>query len=161
DEPVERGWLRRGPLRSIDAQIARDLVDLVLHEVERGDLDERVEDLRRPGTHREAVPGMRAKPESRFGLVALRLTWHRNGARGLLFRRSPDELGHRRRGRAPLLQQTGDRTLAILGRPILTHLPLAHETRQRDLEADDGAEHRVDVVGRGVGDAPGFVARVL
>src|SRR5207247_11096069 len=61
DEPVQRRVLRGRALRSIDAQISRHLVDLVLHQVERRNLDERVEDLWRIGAHLQAVP--RVPPE--------------------------------------------------------------------------------------------------
>jgi 3-oxoacyl-(acyl-carrier-protein) synthase III len=53
------GWLdeRCGP---VDAQVARDLVDLVLDHVEGRDLDVGIDDARRIFAEGETVPGMRA-----------------------------------------------------------------------------------------------------
>ena len=60
DEAVERGRLRGGALRAVDAQVAGRLVDFVLHEIERGDLDIGVDDARRVRPGLQAVPGMRS-----------------------------------------------------------------------------------------------------
>jgi len=67
DEAVEARRLAAGALRAVDAQEAVHLVDLVLHEVERGDLDVRLHDLRRLRPRRDAVPGMRTPAVERFG----------------------------------------------------------------------------------------------
>ena len=60
DESVERRRMRGGALRTIDPQVARDLVDLVLDHVERRDLDVGVDDAGRVRSDIQAVPRMRA-----------------------------------------------------------------------------------------------------
>ena len=60
DETVQRRRRRRGSLRPIDAQVAGALVDLVLHQVERRDLDVRAHDARRILADLEPVPRVRA-----------------------------------------------------------------------------------------------------
>ena len=60
DEAVEHRRLRRGALRPVHAQVPGLLVELVLHDVERRDLEEGVNHLRRVRSGREAVPGVLA-----------------------------------------------------------------------------------------------------
>jgi len=60
DEAVQRRRLRGGALRAVHAQVAGGLVDLVLHEVKRGDLDIGVHDARRILTRLQAMPGVGA-----------------------------------------------------------------------------------------------------
>jgi len=59
--------MRRGALRTIDAQVTRRLVYLVLHQIERRDLDECIDDPRRLGARLEAMPGMRTPAGIRTG----------------------------------------------------------------------------------------------
>ena len=57
DKPVQRRVLCGGALRSIDAKIPGYFINLILHEVERRDLDVRVENLRRIRTSLQTMPG--------------------------------------------------------------------------------------------------------
>ena len=57
-EAVQRRRLRRRALRPVDLQIARGLVDLVLDQVERRDLDEHIDHARRIAPGR-AMPRVR------------------------------------------------------------------------------------------------------
>src|SRR6266508_504482 len=67
DESVERRRLRRAALRAIETQIPGRFIDLVLHGVERSDLDISVDDLGSLVARLEAVPRMRAKTVERRG----------------------------------------------------------------------------------------------
>ena len=82
NEAIERGRLRGGALRAVDAQVAGGLVDFVLHEIERGDLDVGIDDARRIRPRLKAVPGMR--PPAR---VRARIRHAADCSVGLLFLR--------------------------------------------------------------------------
>src|SRR6185369_8103370 len=57
-EAVWGGTDVRELLRSVELQMTTRLVDLVLDGIRGNDLDERVDDRRRVGTQRDAVPWM-------------------------------------------------------------------------------------------------------
>ena len=59
---------------------------------------------------------------------------------------------------APSRCKPSDDALAIGERPILRKLPVADEARDRNLDADDGAEQLVDVVRRRIAHLPGIGA---
>src|SRR4029450_11558801 len=61
NKPVQRRVLCGGVLRSIDAKIPGYFINLILHEVERRDLDVRVENLRRIRTSLQTMPGVRSE----------------------------------------------------------------------------------------------------
>ena len=73
DKPVQRRVLRGGALRSIDAKIPGYLVNFILHEVERRDLDVRVENLRRIRTNLQTMPRVRSEVIDRAGSFTGRL----------------------------------------------------------------------------------------
>ena len=52
------------------------------------------------------------------------------------------------------LRQAGGDALAVGARTVLAHLPLADQRGQRDLDADDRLQHRLDVVVRRIADRP-------
>ena len=58
---------RGGALRSIDAKIPGNLINFIFHEIERRDLDVRVENLRRIGASLQTMPGVRSELIDRAG----------------------------------------------------------------------------------------------
>src|SRR4029079_10883376 len=64
------------------------------------------------------------------------------------------QLGHRALDRIAALAEASHDPGPVLARAVLTHLPLALDARDRDLDPDDRAELGVDVARRRVADLP-------
>src|SRR5574343_851913 len=71
-----------------------------------------------------------------------------NMSRSCLLLSGADQVGHR------MAAQCRDQAGLVLGRLVLADLPFADQALDDDLDANDGAEHLGDVVGRCVIDAP-------
>src|SRR5262245_57622048 len=69
-------------------------------------------------------------------------------------RRSTDQIRHRESGLVPLLSEGVGGAVPVRRGPVLAHLPLADQARDRHLESDDGADLLVDEVGGRIGDLP-------
>ena len=54
-------------MRTVDTQVASDLVDFVFHQVKWRDFDESVHDARRLWADVESMPGVRTPPIERLG----------------------------------------------------------------------------------------------
>src|SRR5947209_13430324 len=72
-----------------------------------------------------------------------------------------NQLRHRKRRLITLRTQPCDDALAIGDGPVLAYLPLALDSRDRNLDADDRPDLHGDEILRGVFDMPGRRAAIL
>ena len=66
NEPIKGGGLRGTSLRPVYPQVAGDFVNFVFDQIEGGDFDISVDDLRGVRAEIESVPGVRTPTKKRF-----------------------------------------------------------------------------------------------